>query len=634
MPLWSRILSLCRNVSRGEQVDRDLDEELRAHLDLLIEEKVSSGMSQEEARRAALLEFGGLEQTKERVRASRTGFLLESLWQDLRYGARTLAKSPGFTATAVLSLALGIGTTTAVFSIVDTIFLRPLPFPEPDRLVAVYEKELAKPDDLYGVSQPTFKDWKKQSQSIEQLAQTLDTSFTISRSEGAEEVRTRMVTDGYFQMLGAKACLGRLFVADEYTRKGLAPVVLSYGSWQRLFGSNPSIIGNSINVAGNLIPVIGVMSSDFQGHGEGRIDLWLTMNWSQENRKVRNFEVIGRLKPGISIEKTQADLDVIAARLAAQYREQKGFGARVQPLQEYLYGDQKTRFLAFSGAVAFVLLIACANVASLLLARGAARQKEMAVRASLGGGRARLVRQLLTESIFLSCLGTGAGLLLALALVRLAVHFSPEYAIPRADEIAPDMRILAFAVMIVFLTGLSFGLFPALRASKPDLNESLKEVAHTHGARFGGPRAQSLLVSAQFALSLVLLIGAGLMIHNVWRLLHVGVGFNTEGLVQMSIGFVRADYLENTPGYRRMKPRTARTVAGIKEHLRALPGVKAVSVSTFGVLQGCASRPVNAGTNPVLQNGEPTCYEPVSSDFFRTLEIPVLKGRAFTDWDS
>jgi len=303
MPLWPRVLSLWRNVFRGEQVDRDLDEELRAHLDLLIEEKAGSGMSPAEARRAALLEFGGVEQTKEQVRASRTGFLLETMWQDLRYGARMLARSPGFTATAVVSLALGIGATTAVFSIFDTIFLRPLPYPEPDRLVAVYEIELGKPDGSYGVSQPNFIDWRKQSQTFEQLAQTLGpTPFVISRSEGAEEVSAQFVTDGYFQMLGARACQGRLFVADEYTRGKTAPVVLSYGSWQRLFGSNPSIIGNTINVNGDLLEVVGVMCPDFHGHGETKIGIWLSWNWLQKDRKVRNFEVIGRLKPRISTD--------------------------------------------------------------------------------------------------------------------------------------------------------------------------------------------------------------------------------------------------------------------------------------------------------------------------------------------
>jgi predicted permease len=616
--------------------ERELAEELESHLQMHIEDNLRLGMTPVEARRQALIKLGGLEQTKEICR-DRLGLpILETFFQDLRYGTRVLRKNPGFTVVAVLSLALGIGATTAVFSIVDTIFLRPLPYPEPNRLVGIYERRLDKPEpegwDI--VSTATFLDWKKQSQSFEVLTQSLGAGFILNGSDRPEQVMIRYVSDGYFGMLGAKACQGRLLLPEDYKPGQDEHGVLSFEAWQRLFGSSPAIVGNTITVDGKLSQVVGVMCPGFRVIYGFKPDLWLGVNWPAQ-REVRMWEVIGRLKPGVTLEEAQGELDVIEARLAQQYPdEQKGYGARIQPLQVYLYGDQKKLFLAFLGAVGLLLLIACTNVANLLLARGATREKEMAVRASLGGGRVRLARQLLTESLLLSSLGAALGLPLAYGGVRLAVYLSPQYAIPRAGEISLDVRILGFVVLITCLTALLFGLFPALGASKPDLNESLKEGGRKPADHRGARRIQGVLVVAQIAFSLVLLIGAGLMIHNLWRILHASVGFNTDHLAQMYIQLTRFNYMEHLhegSPLARMKPKAALTIQGIKERLAALPGVSAVSVTRYGVLGGCLGRPVSAEGPP--RRGY-VCYEPVSPGYFRMLQIPVFRGRVFTDGDT
>jgi predicted permease len=565
---------------------------------------------------------------------------LGTLWQDLRYGLRQLRRSPGFTAVAVLSLALGIGATMAVFSLLDTIFLRPLSFPQSDRLVGIWERRLDKPepDSWEGVSTPTFQDWRQQSQSFEVLTQSGGPfGFILNRSDRAEEITIRYVSDGYFRMMGAKACQGRLFIPEDYKPGQNELGVLSFKAWQRFFGSDPSIVGRNVVIAGRPHQVVGVMCPDFREVYGLKPDLWMGVNWPT-NRAVRMWQVIGRLKPGVTLREAQAEIDVIEARLARQYPEtQKSYGARIQPLQVYLYGNQQKLFLAFLGAVGLLLLIACTNVANLVLSRAATREKEMAVRASMGGGRVRLVRQLLTESLLLSSLGAALGLLLAYGGVRLAVHFSPPYAIPRAGEISLDVRILAFVVFITCLTAVLFGLFPALGASKPDLNRSLKEGGRGPADHRGARRLQSVLVVAQVAFSLVLLVGAGLMIHNVWRILHASVGFNTDHLTQMYIQLTRFDYMEHLSKgspIARMKPKAAVTIQGIRERLKALPGVSAVNVTGSGVLGGCSRRPVSAEGPPRREAEQAVCYEPVSRGYFRMLQIPVREGRVFTKGDT
>ena len=564
---------------------------------------------------------------------------MRTLIQDLRYALRMLARHPGFTSVAVVSLALGIGANTAIFSIIDNLYLRPLPYPAANRLVAVTETRLDKPGSEEGVSVPTFYDWKKQSRDFDELALFLGGwPFTVTGADRAEIIPGRAVTDGYFKMLGGKACEGRLFRPEEYEEGSERVAVFSYGAWERLFGSDPGIIGKTFTFDGQTHTVVGVMSPDFRPLGTAKTDVWMPVQLGDTNRQKRYFSVIGRLKEGIDIQTAQAEMDVIAGRLAKEYPDLAGFGANVQPLREWMYGSYvKERLFPLFGAVLFVLLIACANVANLMLVRATARDKEFAIRCAVGGGRARLVRQLLTESTLLAVLGAGLGLLLAYAGVQLMGGLNPD-AIPQANNIALDLRVLGFTLLIALVTGLLFGLAPALVASKPNLNESLKETGRRVKARFGGQRIHSVLVVVEVALSLVLLIGAGLMIHNIWRLLHMDVGFNPKNLITMIIKLPQVPYtvgeMEKT-----MSPQAKLVREQIRERLQALPGVKAVSVAHAPPLWGCGgNRPISVGSQPPPRGGDRdapwVCFQPVSPNYFRTLQIPLLKGRDFTRRDN
>jgi putative ABC transport system permease protein len=567
---------------------------------------------------------------------------MSTLLQDLRYGSRMLARNPGFTAVAVLTLALGIGANTAIFSITDNLFLRSLPYPTPDRLVALNEIKLDEPDRPWPVSDYTYWDWKKQSRSFEELALIhWNWPHVVEGPNGAEILQGRRVTNGYFQILGGMTSQGRLFLPEEYAENGEPVALLSYGAWERVFGSDAGIVGKGVNFNGTVHTVVGVMSPDFRTLWGDKIELWVPISWRDQNRQGRYFGVIGRLRKGIDTQTAQAEMDVIARRLAKEDPDAAGFGASVQPLREYLYGRYAKRWLLpFFGAVAFVLLIACANVANLMLVRASAREKEFAIRCAVGGGRARLIRQMLTESTLLAVLGSTLGVLLAYTGVKWMVGLDPD-AIPRAGEIALNSRVLGFTILVALVTGLLFGLAPALGASKPNLNESLKETGRHATARFAGRRMNSVLVVAEVALSLVLLTGAGLMIHNIWRLLHVDVGFNPENLITMRISLPEMSYCEDGPKERTLKPQAAQVRKQIRERLQALPGVKSVSVANTVPLWGCSSpRLISVGSQPPPRAGNVdtkdlpiACFQPVSPDYLRTLQVPLLKGREFTERD-
>jgi len=614
---------------------------------------------------------------------------LEIFWQDVRHAVRMLSKRPGFTFPSLLSLALGIGATTAIFSIFDAVWLRPLPYKNADRLVVVSEVPLADATDTMGVALGNFVVWREQCTSFESLA-AMHWGFSIylTGGEQGELVMGRRASKGFYEMVGFKPLLGRLFLPEEYEGGPPVAVILSYDAWQRIYGADPDILGK--HIGGRQRWVIGVMPPDFHPLGDSQVDQWETMGEpfaGVDNRRAHYALVLGLLKQGVSVSVAQSEMDIIAARLAEQYPDQKGMGARVEPLQEYLYGGWKPRLAILFGAVGFLLLIACSNVASLLLVRAASRDKEIAVRSSLGASRPRLVRQLLLEGGLLSSVGAAFGVLLAFLGVKLLVGISPGM-IPRADEIGVSLNVLIFALLVAILCTLLFGLGPALGASKPNLNESLKETGRPTPARFGGRRTHSILVVTEIALSLVLLIGVALMAHSIWSVLHIDTGIDEQGLATLTISlpagafqpyerstideglslderverrlssvFTPAQLAALTPAeLQRQKsklklqmssqinqrgntpplPRSSLVREQIQEGLESLPGVESVSMAAVAPVLGCLSRSISVGDQPLPSGqgeAQTVCMNGVSPDYFRTLRIPVLKGRAFDNRD-
>jgi predicted permease len=577
---------------------------------------------------------------KENRRTTGFGFFA-CLLQDLRYGIQNLIRNPGFATVAIVSLALGIGATTAIFSIFDVIWLRPLPYKHEDRMVIVSQVKLDNPRNTMNITLDSFLEWREQSTSFENLDFQFSLPLTLVGGERAERTVTRQVTEEYFDTLDGKASLGRLFLPEDYTLKGPPVALLSYSLWQRLFSSDPGVIGRKVELDMGVRTVIGVMSPDYKPLYGDEVDLWLP--WLPQYATIKAittgqyFRVIGLLKDGTDLRTAQAEMDVVASRQAAQHPELEGIGARIQPLQDYLYEGWGRRFLAFFGAVVFVLLIACANVANLLLARASSRDKEMAVRASVGADRPRLIRQMLTEGFLLAGLGAALGLFLAFLAVKLLINVNPG-AIPRGDEIGFNLHILGFAVLLALLCGLLFSLPPAFRASKPDLTESLKDSGYRSASRFGGRRAHGVLVVLEIALSLVLLIGAGLMIFNIWRVMQTDVGFNSENLIMMQLNMPTSQYMDQAqPLWWKEKPRAKLARREIQEELQALPGVRKVSIAATPPLSGCTPRFFSIGSQQPPNPGSSApivCLQPVTSDYFQTLQISLTKGREFSEQDN
>jgi predicted permease len=577
---------------------------------------------------------------KEKGKIKRSGFFA-CLRQDLGYGIQNLIRNPGFATVAIVSLALGIGATTAIFSIFDVIWLRPLPYKHEDRMVIVSQVKLDNPRNTMNITLDTFLEWREQSTSFENLDFQFTLPLTLVGGERPERTATRQVTEGYFDTLDGKASIGRLFLPEDYEQNRPPVAVLSYSLWQRLFNSDPGVIGRKVELDMGVRTVIGVMSPDYKPLYGDEVDLWLP--WLPQYARIKAltigqyFRVIGLLKDGTDLRTAQAEMDVVASRMAAQHPELKGIGARIQPLQDYLYEGWGRRFLAFFGAVVFVLLIACANVANLLLARASSRDKEMAVRASVGADRPRLIRQMLTEGFLLAGLGAVLGLFLAFLAVKLLINVNPG-AIPRGDEIGFNLNILGFAVLLALLCGLLFSLPPAFRASKPELTESLKDSGYRSASRFGGRRAHGVLVVLEIALSLVLLIGAGLMIFNIWRVMQTDVGFNADNLIMMQLNMPTSQYMDQVkPLWWKEKPRAKLARREIREELQALPGVRKVSIAATPPLSGCTPRFFGIGSQQPPDPGSSApivCLQPVTPDYLQTLQISLTKGRGFSEQDN
>ena len=553
---------------------------------------------------------------------------MATLWQDVRYGVRMLLKNPGITVIVIIALALGIGANTAIFSVVNTVLLRPLPYEESDRLVFLNEKSPVL--DEMSISYPNFTDWRNQTQTFEKMGVYNRASYNLTGAGEAERIVTGQVSADLFSVLRVNALHGRVFTNDEDKPGGTPVVVLSYGLWQRRFGGQTSILNQPITLNTKQYVVIGVMPETFLY--PSRVEMWVPVgqlsdqpSWQQRGNHPGLYGV-ARLKPGATIEQADADMNTIAANLEKQYSDTNtGNRVRLRPLLEIFVSDARRALWVIFAAVAFVLLIACANIANLLLAKATARRKEMAIRTAVGASRWRLARQLLTESILLSLVGGVIGLLLGYWGVQLILYMSPD-AIPRSREIGLDWTVLGFTIGVSFLTGIVFGLLPAIQAGDVDVHETLKESGRgTSGRQW----LRSSLVVVEVATTLVLLIAAGLMIRSFYLLQKVNPGFSHEHLTSFSISLPQKKYTTQEA--------RAQFYDRLLENLRGLPGVESVAAAsglplgnngwqTSYVIDGQPEPPRDQV--PLLE----ACL--VTPDYFKAMNIPLLRGRTFTDRDN
>ncbi|MFP5260646.1 MAG: ABC transporter permease [Blastocatellia bacterium] len=632
MPLLTRLASLWRNLTLKDRVEREFSEEIEAYLEMLVEAKVAEGAEAGEARRAALIEIGGVEQVKERVREVRMGYFLETMWQDFRYGLRVLVKSPVFTTVAVLSLALGIGANTAIFSVVNGLLLRPLPYPDSERIVAVWHtppQESFPGMNRFSVSPANYLDWKEQSSAFEQMAIYQYAGFSLSAGGDPVAVTGAAVSSDFFPVLRSNASQGRTFLPEEEQPGRDQVVVISHGLWQRAFGAIPNLIGQSLTLNSRSFTVVGIMPAGFEFPSEA--ELWVPLAWDdaeRQTRSIHDYLVIARLKQGVSLSQARAEMGTISGRLEQQYPEEdKGWGAVVIPLQEDLIGDVRPALLVLFSAVGFVLLIACANVANLMLARGANRRKEIAIRIALGAPRARIVRQLLSESVLLAVAGGLLGLLLAGWGGHLLVQLSSG-SLPNHGEIGLDKWALGFTLLVSFGAGIAAGIAPAFQFAAADTSETLKQGTGRTGGSSAKQRTRKALVICEVALSLILLIGAGLMIRSFWKLQRVDPGFNISNTLTMSVGLSPIKYSDGR--------QQAAFFDRVLEQVAAIPGVVSAGATTTLPLAGGGS------TQPFTIEGRPgpaVAEQPmaqtryISPDYFRAMGIPLRQGRFFTDQD-
>jgi predicted permease len=628
--LIPRLNSLWRNLFHKDRVDQEFTEEIQAYLDMVTEENIRQGFTPQEARRNALVEVGGVEQVQERVREIRMGQFIETTWRDIRFGVRALVHSPIFTVVTVLSLALGIGANTAIFSVVNGLLLRPLPYPESEQIVDVWHTppQQSFPGlDRFSVSPANYLDWKAQSNAFEQMAIYTYTGLSLSTSNDPLPLIGAAVSSDFFSVLRTNAMQGRTFTPDEEQPGRDQVVVISHGLWQRAFGANPNIVGQTLTLNSRSFTVVGIMPAGFQLPREA--DLWVPLAWDDKERQTRSIHdyiVIARLKQNVSLPQAQAEMSTISTRLEQQYPEENsGWGAVVIPLREDLVGDIRTALLVLFSAVGFVLLIACANVANLMLARGANRQKEIAVRIALGAGRARLVRQLLTESVLLAVTGGVLGLLLAVWGSRMLVRLG---SLPNSGDIGIDTWALGFTLLVSFAAGIIIGIVPALQFTKSSLSETLKQGSGRTGGSPMKQHTRKALVVSEVALSLVLLIGAGLMIRSFWKLQNVDPGFDTSNALTMSVALTPIRYSE--------PHQQLAFLDRAMEQIRAVPGVVSVGTTTTIPLAGGGS------TQPFSIEGRPTgtiAEQPmaqtryISPDYFKAIGIPLRQGRFFSDQD-
>jgi predicted permease len=618
-----------RALTHKEELDQELEDEMRFHLDREIDQNIRNGMSPEDARLAALKSFSRVDQSKEECRDARGVSVVENIVRDVSYSSRVLLKNYAFTIVVVLTLALGIGANTAIFSFANGILLRPLPYPQSDRLAAINETAVKRGIDSMSVSYPNYLDWKEQNTVFESMGTYFSgsTRFALSGAGEPISIRGARISHGVLETLRVSPQLGRTFTANEDRPEEDGVVLLGYELWQRNFGGDPNIVGQKIVLSNRPRTVLGVMPRGFRFPEIA--ELWVPLALTTElfTRTDHGLSVVARLKDGVSVVEAHAEMQNIAARIEQQNPvTNEGLGVKVSSLHDYLTGDYREALLILLGVVGCVLLVACVNVANLMLARATARQKEFALRAALGAGRWRIVRQLMVESLLLAIVGGALGFALSIWALRLLLKSIPIQ-LPFWMNFSVDFRVLGFTIAITVLTGLIFGAVPALQTSRVDLNDTLKEGGR--GTVGGRGRSRSLLVVTEIALSLVLLVGAGLMIQSFLRLRRVNVGIEPTNISIASFHLSPAKYREDE--------QRAAFFKQLLERVRALPGVQTASGTTTIPLSGGGwGRSLTVEGYPVLAVGQAPMIQHtvVTPDYFRTMGIPLLSGRDFTDSDA
>ncbi|HYL98176.1 MAG TPA: ABC transporter permease, partial [Blastocatellia bacterium] len=626
MMIGARLRSLWRNLTGNSRQERELAAELRAYLELLTDARVENGVNLKEAERQALIEIGGLEQVKERVREARMGHLLETILQDVRYAIRVLAKSRGFSVVALLTLALCVGANSAIFSVVNGVLLRPLPFDQPDRLARVYATLAGGMAKV--TSRKDFSDWRDQNQVFDQLEVYAFDGRNLTGNGEPARVDAVDVSAGFFQMFRVAPILGRTFSEIECLPGAGNVVLLGESFWKQHFGGDPKVVGRPLTIDGVDTTVVGIVPDKFDDVIE-HAGMWFPFINIDEDRGDRDYWAVGRLKAGVSLKQASAEMAAISERLEQLHKDSNfRWGATVVGLRESIVGDVRLMLLVLLAAAALVLLIGCVNIANLLLARAAARWQEVAIRSALGAGRARMLRQLLTESLVLSGLGAGLGVLLCLATMKPLVILCTDN-LPRAGEIRMDGRVLALAAVLSIVTALVFGLAPGSRLAGSRLNEALKEGGRGNRGGRHQNRVRSLLVVSELAISLTLLIGCGLLMRSFHRLRSVSPGFDTHDLLTARIPLPEAKY--KTPQSRMLFG------AQLLRQLNSSPETGSAALCTTLPLGGNGWEPwtdiVPAGHPFTPEETIETQYRLVSLDYFRTMRIPVIEGRTFDRMD-
>ena len=647
---WKRLWAKLDNLLHPDRAERELAREVAAHLALLEDEFQRRGMNLREARMEARRAYGGVEQAKQLQREERSVLWLEQASQDARYACRNLRKSPAFTGVAVLTLALGIGANIAIFTVVNAVLLRPLPFRQPERLVRVFGDLNGAGARDTGLSVPELFDLQDRSGAFEHISAIVPVSTALSGGDHTERIEMLGTTFDYFRVLGAKPALGRVYGAGDATPGFAEAVVISDGLWKRQFGGDPHVLGRRIRVDEDAYTIVGVMPPDFRHPGPtlaNDVELWAAAGLTGKpfaSPPVRSQHflpgALARLRPGLTIQQAQQRVDALVMQLRRMYPKDYPAAAkwslRIEPVQESLTGSVRPTLVVLLAAVGFVLLIVSVNMASLLVARSSARMRELAIRQALGASRARLVRQLLTESVLVSLAG-GMVAMLVLALTKESLLAWMPADLPRLSEVHFDARIVGLAFVLSIVTGILFGLTPALHASATDPNHDLKE-----GGRSGSPsirqnRFRSALVASELALSVVLLSGAGLLVHSFWNALQGNPGFDANRLMVARIWIP----YPNNPDVNRYltAPAIARLSRQILRQVRALPGIEEAAmggnnsvplVNSYGK-QIAFSLPDQSDSAGKLRSAEFTAVNP---EFFQVLRTPLLRGRSFTEGDT